>query len=87
MAQLPDSLRTTPAANADILGEETTFDGTLEKPRAGDGAPADGSAAGGHPAGNPGRRENGDKPESGSARAGKDINQAGFLKDPDAAKP
>lgn len=59
--------RSAPAANADVLGEEASNDGTL-----------DGLAQEGKPNGAP--RD----PDRGQAKPGKDINQAGFLKDEDS---
>jgi len=60
--------RTAPAAEADVLGEEASNTGKLDK-LTDDGSPrADGGA-------NP--------REDGSAKPGADENQAGFLKDQD----
>jgi len=76
--------RTAPAAEADVLGEEASNTGKLDKltddgsPRADGGANprADGGA-------NP-RADGGANPrEDGSAKPGADENQAGFLKDQD----
>jgi hypothetical protein len=63
--------RTAPAAEADVLGEAATNTGTLDK-LTGDGGKA----------GSP-RAEDDGSTEDGSARPGRDENQAGFLKDDD----
>lgn len=84
MNQPTDHNRQSPAANADLLGEDARFDGTLQKPDLSQGE-GPGAADRDHSAGLPGG--SGGKSESGAARAGQDINQAGFLKDEDAAIP
>ena len=65
----PDE-RTAPAAQADVLGEAATNTGTLDK-LTGDGDKT----------GSP-RAEDDGSTEDGSARPGRDENQAGFVKDP-----
>lgn len=62
--RMPD--RTTPAANADILGDEARHNGKV------DGLSEDPSTQ--------------LRTGRGEAKPGKDINQAGFLKDKDLAK-
>ena len=96
MATFPDPRRNTPAANADILGDEASYDALPGKPAQADrsGTARDGGAASATARGSEtdrtrpgGRREAHGAPESGDARAGKDINQAGFVKDPGEGKP
>lgn len=74
----------TVAANADVLGENTPLasepDAVSRKSRA-TTAQRRGPERPEH------RRGRGPGKESGSARPGKDINAAGFVKDPDATKP
>jgi len=85
MNQPTDHNRESRAANADLLGEDARFDGTLQKPGQSQGEVPPGAADRNQGAGLP--RGSGGRPESGAARAGHDINQAGFLKDEEAAKP
>jgi hypothetical protein len=65
--------RTAPAADADVLGEAATNTGTLDELTGNDAA--DGDATG-----RPRPKAEGSI-EDGSAAAGRDENQAGFLKD------
>jgi hypothetical protein len=86
MAQNTEPERPAPAADADLLGEDASFDGRIEKP--GLSQPERGSrGSAGSAEENARVRREGGKAESGSAPAGEDINQAGFLKDEDAGKP
>jgi hypothetical protein len=71
MQSIQDHNRKTPAANADILGEDASI--------AIDTADAPATRGQSQPRGEAAR--------GGDAKPGKDINQAGFLKDKDAAKP
>jgi hypothetical protein len=80
MAQPTEPHHQSPAADADILGEDASFDGHIEQPGSVEREPASASGSGV-------RREPGGRAESGRADAGKDINQAGFLKDEDAGQP
>ena len=87
MASQPHLPRDTPAANADILGDEARYGGPpgdAAQPRGDSGGDA-GAAGDGTRRGR--RREPDGRPESGEARAGKDINQAGFLKDAGEGRP
>jgi hypothetical protein len=88
MATFPDPRRNTPAANADILGEDASYGPPPGKPAQADGSNTarggDTARAGRTPTV---RREANGEPESGDARAGRDINQAGFVKDSGEGKP
>lgn len=86
MNQPTDPQRHGPAAQADLLGDDARIDGAIPDPapRPDAGKPTEAEQAPGD-AGL--RSERGDASETGEARAGMDINQSGFLKDRDAAKP
>lgn len=76
MLESLDLARSTPAASADILGDDATLEVPVNTP---DGASARPSPQA--PADRSVRRESVGAPESGDARPGEDINQAGFIKD------
>lgn len=71
MPQLRDHNRNTRAANADLLGDEAL----LKKPAAPSTTPST--------AASPGAKA----PDSSDGKPGKDINQAGFLKDDAEGRP
>jgi hypothetical protein len=84
MASSTHPRRDTPAANADILGDDASFDGKLEKAPATERPRATGEAREDTAGKGAGVRDRGTG--EGEARAGEDINQPGFVRDPDAGK-
>jgi hypothetical protein len=70
----------TEAANADVLGDDTTTEGTPREVGA-DGTPRDRGDS------RPARKGQAADVESDHARPGQDINAPGFVKDRDAGKP
>lgn len=78
MPTFQDHNRRTPAANADILGEDADLAVTQSAP---DGGPVNGKGAGPDATGaNPSRND------AGEARPGRDINQAGFVHERDGPR-
>lgn len=83
MSDTPDpDASTRPAAQADVLGGDARTDGRVDGPLPGGSAKPVGNAAE-PPAGG----RTGAPPQEGDARPGLDENQAGFLKDAEAARP